>query len=173
MKTLTVSALVCAMIALTRAAALPEGMPENDQTAKSDLVKRGVYCAHGWTECSGRCFRYVPKPMTWAEAERNCLSLGGNLASVHSFLEYHEIQRIIVSASHQHKSTWIGGSDAQQEKKWFWSDGTSFSYVNWCHGEPNNYHGRQHCLHMNYGAQKCWDDVQCSYNKPSVCVKRG
>ncbi|XP_031734843.1 type-2 ice-structuring protein-like [Anarrhichthys ocellatus] len=64
MKTLTVSALVCAMIALTRAAALPEGMPENDQS-ESDLA----YCSEGWTESSGRCFHYIPTPMTWAEAE--------------------------------------------------------------------------------------------------------
>ncbi|XP_075948408.1 ladderlectin-like [Anarhichas minor] len=172
MKTLTVAALVCAMIALTGAAVLPEGMPENDQSAKSDLVKRGVYCSYGWTECNGRCFRYIPRPMTWAKAERNCLSLGGNLASVHNILEYHWIQRIIVSVSHQYKSTWIGGSDAQEENKWFWSDGTSFSYMYWCKGEPNNLRGRQHCLHMNHGAGKCWDDIQCSYEKPSVCVKR-
>ncbi|XP_068569242.1 ladderlectin-like [Cebidichthys violaceus] len=172
MKTMTVSALVCAMIALTRAAALPEGMPENDQTAKSHLVKRGTSCSPGWTEFSGRCFRYIPKPMTWAKSEKNCLSMGGNLASVHSVMEYHEIQRIIMSGSHEYKSTWIGGSDAQEENKWFWSDGTSFGYMNWCDGEPNNQSGKQHCLHMNHGGEKCWDDIDCRYRAPSVCVKR-
>ncbi|XP_075948420.1 ladderlectin-like isoform X2 [Anarhichas minor] len=170
MKTLTVSALVCAMIALTGAAALSEGMPENDQS-ESHLVKREAYCSEGWTEFNGRCFYYNPRPMTWAKAERNCLSLGGNLASVHNILEYQEIQKIIVSVSHQYKSTWIGGSDAQEENKWFWSDGTLFSYMNWCAGEPNN-SGDQGCLQMNSGAGKCGDDIQCSYERPSVCVKR-
>ncbi|KAM6894304.1 ladderlectin-like isoform 3-T3 [Lycodopsis pacificus] len=159
MKTLTVSALVCAMIALNRAA------------AESHQVNTGMCCSD-WTEFNGRCFRYIPTPMTWASAEINCLSLGGNLASVHSMLEYHEIQRIILADSKENKSCWIGGSDAEEEKKWFWSDGTSFGYVNWCAGEPNNQGGDQHCIQMNFSAQKCWDDVQCSYEKQSVCVKR-
>ncbi|XP_075948416.1 ladderlectin-like isoform X2 [Anarhichas minor] len=171
MKTLTVSALVCAMIALTGAAVLSEGMPENDQS-ESHRVKWEAYCSYGWTERGHRCYRYIPTPMTWAEAEKNCVSLGGNLASVHSILEYHWIQRIIASVSHQYKSTWIGGSDAQEENKWFWSDGTSFSYKYWCKGQPSNYNYRQHCLQMNYGAEKCWDDVECSAGRPSVCVKR-
>ncbi|KAM6894260.1 ladderlectin-like [Lycodopsis pacificus] len=141
MKTLTVSALVCAMIALTQA-----------------LSQRRVYCAQGWTECSGRCFRYIPKPMTWAEAER--------------------VERIQTVSDSQYRVTVLDSQlsfekHMTQEKKWFWSDVLLSATVNWCHGEPNNAGGRQHCLQMNYGAQKCWDDVQCSYNKPSVCVKRG
>ncbi|KAM6894296.1 ladderlectin-like isoform 1-T1 [Lycodopsis pacificus] len=172
MKTLTVCALVCAMIALTQAAALPEGMLENDQSAESHLVKREAYCSKGWTECSGRCFRYISTPMTWAKAEKHCVSLGGNLASVHSVLEYEGIQKIILDHSQDNGSTWIGGSDAEEEKEWFWSDGTLFSYMNWCAGEPNNGGGNQHCLQMNYSAGKCWDDVQCSTQKQSVCVKR-
>ncbi|KAM6894306.1 ladderlectin-like isoform 5-T5 [Lycodopsis pacificus] len=159
MKTLTVSALVCAMIALNRA-------------AESHLVKREAYCSKGWTECSGRCFRYISTPMTWASAEKHCVSLGGNLASVHNILEYEGIQKIILDHSQDNGSTWIGGSDAEEEKEWFWSDGTLFSYMNWCAGEPNNQGGDQHCIQMNFSAQKCWDDVQCSYEKQSVCVKR-
>ncbi|KAK9533302.1 hypothetical protein VZT92_008428 [Zoarces viviparus] len=160
------------MIALTRASAVPEGMLEDDQS-ESDLVKRGAYCSSGWTECSGRCFHYIPTAMTWAEAEENCLSLGGNLASVHNTLEYHGIQKIILDFSHASATTWIGGSDAQQDKKWFWSDGTLFNYLNWCRGEPNNQGGNQACLQMNHGDGKCWDDVHCSREIPSVCVKRG
>ncbi|KAM6894308.1 ladderlectin-like [Lycodopsis pacificus] len=128
-------------------------------------------CCSDWTEFNGRCFRYIPTPMTWASAERNCLSLGGNLASVHSLLEYHVIQRIIQSKSHASTTSWIGGSDAEEERKWFWSDGTSFGYVNWCRGEPNNLRHRQHCLLMNFSGGKCWDDEVCNAKRPSVCVK--
>ncbi|KAM6894301.1 ladderlectin-like [Lycodopsis pacificus] len=160
MKTLTVCALVCAMIALTRAA------------AESDRVKREEYCSRDWTESNGRCFRYIPTPMTWASAEKNCVSLGGNLASVHSLLEYRGIQKIIQDKSHASGSTWIGGSDAEEEKKWFWSDGTLLTYSNWCRGEPNNGGGNQDCIQMNFSGGKCWDDVGCNYKKPSVCVER-
>uniref|UniRef100_A0A3B4VJF1 Ladderlectin-like n=2 Tax=Seriola dumerili TaxID=41447 RepID=A0A3B4VJF1_SERDU len=169
---LTVCLLVCAMMALTRAAALPGDMPEKTQT-ESHLVKRSTSCSAGWSLFSGRCFRYVPKPMTWAKAERNCRSMGANLASVHSTQDYHRIQWLILTATHQQKETWIGGSDAQEENIWFWSDGSPFHYSNWCHGQPSHFHGRQHCLQMNYEGQKCWDDVECNVHLPSICVKKG
>uniref|UniRef100_A0A8P4PXN6 C-type lectin domain-containing protein n=1 Tax=Dicentrarchus labrax TaxID=13489 RepID=A0A8P4PXN6_DICLA len=44
-------------------------------------------CPSGWTAFNSRCFLYVPRVLNWAQAERNCQSMGGNLASVHSFQE--------------------------------------------------------------------------------------
>ncbi|XP_067380525.1 type-2 ice-structuring protein-like [Channa argus] len=159
MKILTLSALLCAMMALTRAA-------EN-----SDLVGRYLYCHHGWTEINGACFHYVPKPMTWAKAEKHCQSMGGHLASVQSIYEYHEMQKLTVP--HGYKLTWIGGSDAQEENVWFWTNGDKFAFTNWCKGEPNNLNKSQHCLQMNHSAEKCWDDVGCVAHRPSICANRG
>ncbi|XP_039677804.1 galactose-specific lectin nattectin-like [Perca fluviatilis] len=88
--------------------------------------------------------------MTWAKAERNCQSLGGNLASVHNIFEYREIQRIMATTlSIEYKEAWLGGSDAQEDGVWLWSDSSLFSYQNWCPGQPDNTH--QHCLQMNFG----------------------
>ncbi|XP_051251446.1 galactose-specific lectin nattectin-like isoform X18 [Dicentrarchus labrax] len=182
MKILTLSALLCAMMALTGAdedinsllgqnvlPALPdsEGEPGTEETivalpdtkdgnwtdsfipaGETDYVQSVRSCPSGWTAFNSRCFLYVPRVLNWAQAERNCQSMGGNLASVHSFQEYHEIQRMIVRVSHYSNQAWIGGSDAQQEGYWLWSDGTRFSYSHWCRGEPNNVHG-QHCIQMN------------------------
>ncbi|XP_015257804.1 PREDICTED: type-2 ice-structuring protein-like [Cyprinodon variegatus] len=148
----------------------------DDCKIESDPVKRSVQCSHGWTPLNGRCFRYIPRPMSWAKAEKNCLSMRGNLASVHDIEEYHEIQRLILTSGHEYKQTWIGGTDAQEENQWFWSDGTPFHFTNWCSGEPSNtwnIHGNQHCLQMNYGYRKCWDDLQCSYPRPSLCAIKG
>ncbi|XP_039678378.1 ladderlectin-like isoform X2 [Perca fluviatilis] len=116
MKKLTVFALVCAMTALTGAAAVPEEKTDKDQTADVNLVKRGTNggCSGGWTRFNDRCFFYIPKPMTWINAEKNCESIGGNLASVRNFIEYHELQRLIMTGSHDYKDTWIGGTDAKQ-----------------------------------------------------------
>ncbi|KAL6118239.1 uncharacterized protein ACO6RY_03079 [Pungitius sinensis] len=169
MKTLTVTALLCAVMALTMAAALAEEKPGQEPTAELQLVKRS--CHNRWTRCNGRWFRYIPRAMTWAQAERNCLALGGHLASVHNLWEYRTIQRIILRSSRCHRETWIGGSDAEEEKKWFWSDGTRFDYSNWACGEPNNHWRQQHCLQMNHGGRKAWDDVQCWSKRPSVCAK--
>ncbi|XP_061587686.1 ladderlectin-like [Cololabis saira] len=129
-------------------------------------------CPPGWSAYKGRCLRYIPKPMTWAQAELNCRSMKGTLASVHNIHEYHKVQQIITAASHGYSTTWIGGSDAQQEKLWLWSDGSSFDYSYWCRGEPNNFHGKQHCLQINYSVKKCWDDVHCGVKLPSVCARK-
>ncbi|XP_039678903.1 galactose-specific lectin nattectin-like isoform X2 [Perca fluviatilis] len=177
MKVLIVSLLVCALMALTTAAAVPEAEPGQKieplvQEGKSHIVERSSSCPRGWTRYSGRCFLYVPTAMTWSNAERNCQSLGGNLASVHNVQEYQEIQRLIVKTTFESKETWIGGSDAQQDSIWLWSDGSHFIHVNWCRGLPDNYQGRQHCLQMNYGEGKCCDDVECFTLRPFVCSKK-
>ncbi|XP_030609445.1 ladderlectin-like [Archocentrus centrarchus] len=159
MNMLTVCALVCTIVALAGSA------------AQAHLVKRSLRCGGGWLEFNRHCFYYIAKPMPWARAEKNCISLGGHLASVHNFSEYHEIQRLILSGSHEYKETWIGGTDAQEDSYWFWSDGSTFPYTDWCPGEPNNHKGPQQCLKVNHGAGKCWDDVGCHIKRPSVCAK--
>ncbi|XP_049424668.1 ladderlectin-like [Epinephelus fuscoguttatus] len=169
MKMLIVSALVCAMMVLTRAAAPPEETPQNE--TEIPLVKRSTDCSSDWSFLGGRCYHYVPTLMSWAGAERHCQSLGGNLASVHNSQQYFDIQRLISQVTHKNDPAWIGGTDAQEESQWFWSDGTPFRYQYWCQGEPNNNKGNQHCLQMNYSADRCWDDLQCSNKLPSVCVR--
>ncbi|XP_031592033.2 ladderlectin-like [Oreochromis aureus] len=166
MKLVVVSALLCAMLALITAA---------DPPAKQHVEKR-TYCTcarySGWTKYGNRNYRYINTPMTWAQAQRYCQYMNANLASVHNLWEYRMIQRVIYYATHTYKTTWIGGSDAQQEGYWFWIDGTRFRYAFWCRGEPNNLHRREHCMHMNFTGSKCMNDIPCNYRYPFVCVRK-
>ncbi|XP_041634834.1 type-2 ice-structuring protein-like isoform X2 [Cheilinus undulatus] len=162
MKMLTASSLLCAVMALTTAAALSGAVvPVHDV---------GHSCPGGWNLIIDRCFLYVPREMSWARAEKNCQSLGANLASVHRAEEYHGIKKMISDRTHGHPETWLGGSDSEEEGVWFWSDGSPFSFSYWCRGEPNN-RLKQHCLQMNHGDDKCWDDEKCHHGLPSVCAK--
>ncbi|XP_020513618.2 ladderlectin isoform X1 [Labrus bergylta] len=146
---------------------------EGDVMAEGDklTVQRSSGCSSGWTQYNGRCFLYFPTAMRWADAERNCQSQGGNLASVHSFDEYHFIQRMIARRTGGYPLTWIGGSDAQRERTWLWSDGSHFNFSNWCRRNPNNMFN-QDCLMMNFSRYKCWDDNQCYKYFPFVCAKK-
>uniref|UniRef100_A0A3Q3N4A3 C-type lectin domain-containing protein n=1 Tax=Labrus bergylta TaxID=56723 RepID=A0A3Q3N4A3_9LABR len=153
MKMLTGLLLVCAMMAVTNAAG------------------ESSVCPSGWAQYYGRCFLFVGASMTWADAEMNCQARGGHLASVHRFDEYYFIQGMIVRQTGMYPKTWLGGSDAQQERTWLWSDGSYYNFGYWCPGEPNNQYGNQHCLQMNFGDQKCWDDLQCYSYLPFVCAK--
>ncbi|XP_035985648.1 ladderlectin [Fundulus heteroclitus] len=168
MKLLAVCVLVFSVMAQTRAD--PEPDDGSTDPEEVDLVQRSS-CPPGWSPINNRCFRYVSKPMTWARAERHCLSMGANLASVHDTNEYHQVQSVIKMATYKSDETWIGGTNAQETSIWLWSDGSRLHYTNWCHGEPNNYKGRQYCLVMNYSGEKCWDDQDCSTRLPSVCAK--
>ncbi|CAJ1069652.1 type-2 ice-structuring protein-like [Xyrichtys novacula] len=154
----TVSALLCSMMALTIGAAV-----------QPLVYKKTTSCPCGWTEYLDRCFIYIPEIMTWSEAQKNCQSMKANLASVRSFEEYAAIQKL--TAFNGYRNTWIGGSDSQQEGFWFWIDGTPVTYTNWCPYQPDNL-GEQHCIQMNYGARKCWDDTKCSTLYPSICAKK-
>uniref|UniRef100_A0A3Q3IJR7 C-type lectin domain-containing protein n=1 Tax=Monopterus albus TaxID=43700 RepID=A0A3Q3IJR7_MONAL len=158
MKILTLSAVFGAMLALTRAVALLNdqvelGTGETIPEGQSHAVKRSTSCPWGWSRYRGRCFKYVPTPMTWTRAEQNCLSMHANLASVHSSNEYHAIQQLIVGITHAYDITWIGGYKAHGGRSWLWSDGTSMRYFNWCPKEPNNLGLNQRCIQMNFSGK--------------------
>ncbi|XP_070849387.1 type-2 ice-structuring protein-like [Chaetodon trifascialis] len=153
---LTVTLLVCAMMALSSAAG-------------NNPIIRCSPCPRGWTALNGRCFIYVPTRLTWTQAERYCQGLGGNLASVHNFWEHRVIQTMIKIRTHSYPVTWIGGYDVAREGVWFWTDGTPNKFTYWSVGEPSK---NGYCLAMNYGGQKKFDDQPCSYRNPFVCAKK-
>nr|XP_046237089.1 ladderlectin-like [Scatophagus argus] len=157
MKALTVSTLVCTIVVLASI------------DANALVYRRGTYCPSRWFRSGGRCFYYVSSYLTWVQAEKNCQSMGANLASVHSFKEHRRIRLLIARRTGGYRPTWLGASDCQKEGFWLWSDGTRFDFR--YSGVFNNLNRRQHCLQMNFGAYKRWDDTECWRHLPSVCAK--
>uniref|UniRef100_A0A3P9ID79 C-type lectin domain-containing protein n=1 Tax=Oryzias latipes TaxID=8090 RepID=A0A3P9ID79_ORYLA len=160
MMKLAVLVLVCAAVAQTRA-------DDNVVLEKKGLISRAL-----WTFFGGRRFRYFSSPKTWDEAENFCRSIGANLASVKNSLENTKLLSLINQQKGNYAPTWIGGSDAQKNGVWFWSDGSNYQYTNWCPNEPNNHNGQQKCLQMNFSDRKCWDDVECWIRRPFICIKK-
>ncbi|XP_035985155.1 type-2 ice-structuring protein-like [Fundulus heteroclitus] len=141
-----------------------------DKSGKSHVAKRATSCPGGWTRYGSRCFYYVGASYTWAQAEHYCVARGGNLASVRSSSEYNWLRSYIQSKDCSSKMTWIGGSDGEQERNWFWSDGSRFLFRNWCSSRPSSSRSLN-CLAMNYSSRKCGIDYPCSYRYPFVCVR--
>ncbi|XP_059192277.1 ladderlectin-like [Centropristis striata] len=152
---LTVSLLVCAVIVLAGA--------DDDAAAAPS-------CPELWSEFNGRCFNYVGTERSWTDAEKNCQSMKGNLASVHNDEEFGFLQGMMAEDNSTNPDIWIGGSNCQQDKTWLWSNGQVFFYSNWCDGKPDNEGGSQHCLGMNSTDGSCWNDLDCSSKLPSVCA---
>uniref|UniRef100_A0A3P9JMY0 C-type lectin domain-containing protein n=1 Tax=Oryzias latipes TaxID=8090 RepID=A0A3P9JMY0_ORYLA len=171
MMKLAVLVLVCAAVAQTRADA-PEAASSEPAEEKVVLEKKQLLYHASWTSFRGRHVRYFSSSMTWAEAESFCRSIGANLASVRNHFENTELLSLIKQRQGRYKPAWIGGSDAQTNGVWFWSDGSNYQYTNWCPNEPNNHNGQQKCLQMNFSDRKCWDDVECWIRRPFICIKK-
>ncbi|XP_028973548.2 ladderlectin isoform X3 [Esox lucius] len=126
-------------------------------------------CPDGWDEYSDKCYVYVPIKATWPEAERNCLLLGGNLVSVQDHSEYTFLLSVIEKSSRKDQRAWVGATDAIQEGLWLLSDGSRLNYHNWSEGQPSNYKGQEHCMEMNYGADRGQNDAPCWHAFPFLC----
>ncbi|XDV50455.1 hypothetical protein PO909_019511 [Leuciscus waleckii] len=122
-------------------------------------------CPYGWTNFGLRCYKYFSHSVNWITAEKNCQSLGANLASVHNERENEFLLGLLPSTI-----SWVGANDAVQDGEWLWSDGTVYDYTNWCSEEPNNSGGNEDCLEINWTTNHCWNDASCTSTKNYVCV---
>ncbi|XP_038821911.1 ladderlectin isoform X1 [Salvelinus namaycush] len=177
---LTISLLLCAAVALSGATVLElfqdfeQALHLGAKGAEEGVVaaENRNQCPTGWFQFGSRCFMFVETARSWPLAERHCVSLGANLASLHSSAEYQFLQEVVESKTGGFSTTWIGGFDAVQDRLWFWSDGSEFDYQNWKKGEPNNSGGREPCIVINWGDEYRWNDINCRNIFPSVCSKR-
>ncbi|XP_073325727.1 galactose-specific lectin nattectin-like [Pagrus major] len=85
-----------------------------------------------------------------AKAQLNCIRLGGNLASIHNDGENLVVRGMIKRACGSYVFAWIGLSDAIQEGKWLWTDGSRLVFTRWLRGQPDNHLGKEHCAHINF-----------------------
>ena len=107
--------------------------------------------------------------MNWADARANCLSVGGELASIHSAEQNAEAYALASSLdASSNYYAWIGFNDLTAEGTWAWSDGSTVDYTNWNDGEPNNSaNGNEDCAHI-FGSA-LWNDATCSSTMASIC----
>nr|ACQ99328.1 C-type lectin 14 [Perca flavescens] len=136
----------------------------------SGLLAAYASCPPGWTQFGSRCFAFYMQTKTWLDAETFCLTIGGNLASIHSDAQHKFIRNYTNQVSGGNTQAWIGGSSAVEVFTWLWTDGSKFDYTSWDAGEPNNLGGREFCLLMNWNGHS-WNDWNCDNQAAFVCSK--
>ncbi|XP_030017431.1 galactose-specific lectin nattectin-like isoform X1 [Sphaeramia orbicularis] len=182
MKLLVVFLLVGSMMVLSEGFPEPEPGPEAEPTeereadtesadeesadgdAEHSVVKRATRCPCGWRQFGTLCL-VVNEKMKWTDAQRRCQSIGGNLLSVHNAQQNNHTLSLLGN-----KRAWIAGFDAQEEGQWLNVDGTPFNYTNWCRGQPDNAHGKEHCVEVNFRGRRCWNDFVCTKLLYSICA---
>ncbi|KAH7724408.1 CLEC-50 protein [Aphelenchoides avenae] len=84
---------------------------------------------------SEECYLYKCSQVTWKNAESECVSYGGHLASVPNRTYNALLNRMPNDACAS--SYWIGGNkDFTVADKWAWVDKSAFSFTNWATGQP-------------------------------------
>ncbi|KAJ8008501.1 hypothetical protein DPEC_G00105540 [Dallia pectoralis] len=130
-------------------------------------------CRGEWQRFGSHYFFFDQTQRSWTDSERNCESLDGHLASVHSTEESRFLEELAGGST----ITWIGGNDGgrpemTQPRTWTWTDSTMFNYHEWADGEPNNFNGvRESCIQMNFGDEHRWNDEVCEKDFASICSR--
>ena len=123
-------------------------------------------CQEGWEKNGTHCYYWSSNKMNWTEAEDFCKMKGAHLASVTSsaindYVLEGKARRDLIHL-------WIGGTDAEVENVWKWTDCSSWEFSFWDTGEPNNFGPT--CL--VYRPNNKWDDWKCFNKDRFLCSQR-
>lgn len=108
------------------------------------------------------CYLYVTETSSWTDAEANCASQGGQLASSLTPAENEFIGNSVI----QFDSVWLGakGSGAGG---FVWSDLSPWGWTNWKSGEPGT-SSTPECVFMS-ASTWFWSAYDCDYPLGYVC----
>ena len=111
-------------------------------------------CPEGWHYFSetNSCYKVVEASKTWDEARTACKEFDAELASIPDEATNTFLTTLTTGSS------WIGGYH-DSDKIWKWSDGSVWSYTNWCSGQPtyDTRHVAFNCHWLQDGVGQ-WDD---------------
>lgn len=110
----------------------------------------------------GTCFFLVTGPKIRADAETDCIAMGGHLATIRNAQENATVASLVSATP----SAFLGGTDVVTEGAFVWPDGSAVTYTNWRSGEPNNggvgatY--QEDCIVIQGLLAGVWDDRPCA-----------
>ncbi|NXL50685.1 MRC1 protein, partial [Podilymbus podiceps] len=131
-------------------------------------------CPEDWLLSDNKCFRVFGfnenDTLTWHAARNNCISFGGNLATISKKETQAFLMSLLKNAA---TDAWIGLNDINQEHTYLWTDGSPVDYTNWAKGS-RSYYSKDDCVFMLKNpieqAGK-WKDEECKTSKSYICQK--
>ncbi|KAK0140766.1 Macrophage mannose receptor 1 [Merluccius polli] len=122
-------------------------------------------CPEGYVSWNLNCYRLVQQPDTWERAQQDCVTQGGNLASIDMSYD----QAFVAGAVLQGRAdAWIGLR--RKNTSYSWTDGWPVLFTQWGPGEPSNHVG-EGCVSMHASRffHGTWNDTKCDDAKPYIC----
>ncbi|MBK8254738.1 MAG: hypothetical protein IPK82_19020 [Polyangiaceae bacterium] len=114
------------------------------------------------------CYMQVYTPnSTWSEAQADCFSWGGDLASLSTTAEINTLAPLI---NNTFEDVWIGGHDVDQNGTFAWVSGDPWIYANkqapWAANEPS---GGEDCVEIYKNAKL--NDQGCGVSQNYLCER--
>lgn len=123
-------------------------------------------CKDNFKRFGPHCYFYFSTARDYSYHQMNCMTYGGNLASITS-----EEENDFISELSKNSRSWIGGKLDAMTDKHFWIDGSEWRFTKWRKREPNRTNQRELCLETNFVRPGLWNDHFCHFNKTAVCEK--
>ncbi|XP_077586144.1 galactose-specific lectin nattectin-like [Stigmatopora nigra] len=135
--------------------------------SRRNLQEKGANCCpKGWIRLDHRCFVYQDERRKFADAEKVCQAIGGNLVSIHSLLEYSVVVHIIKGASNNTvDDVWIGLHKSIEENSLFWTDGSPTDFMTF-----NKNISPGECIEIEF-SDVLWDNDNCLDKNRFVCAR--
>ncbi|XP_016965104.1 accessory gland protein Acp29AB-like [Drosophila biarmipes] len=108
---------------------------------------------------------YVEKAnrRNWNAAEESCRLMGGHLATIQNDSEFNAIVKKLEGST----SYWLGLTDVNTEGQFVSvASGKTAAFLKWKSGQPNNLHGRDHCVDIYNGNMY---DSECGEEENYIC----
>uniref|UniRef100_A0A3B4UHI4 Mannose receptor, C type 1b n=1 Tax=Seriola dumerili TaxID=41447 RepID=A0A3B4UHI4_SERDU len=122
-------------------------------------------CADGWSPLFVKLFTESSyKKRTWYEARDYCMTIGGDLLSIHSAAELKMLGSVY--------TVWIGLSAPDPVTGFVWSDGSPLQFQHWEDDAPNNKNNVESCAEFKVNRwmrSGSWNDVHCETYHGWLC----
>ncbi|XP_017265639.1 FK506-binding protein 5 [Kryptolebias marmoratus] len=127
------------------------------------------YCSGKLIE--GKCYQFFKASKTYDDAELFCQnqSPGGHLASIASRSIHRDVMNLMLMQNGGYTRTWVGGRRDVNSNRFFWLDGSKWTYDDWLPGEPNDTAGVEDCVEVLALGNGLFNDYTCWTPQPFIC----
>ncbi|XP_038048132.1 lactose-binding lectin l-2-like [Patiria miniata] len=144
-------------------------------TAGDEMCEASIRGAgpSSWIKWGGKYYKAIIEPLTWSEAKKECIKMGGALVLPQSDEETDFLKTLVLQPGQQRTDLfWINCNDLEEEDTWKCQDGTDeVEYRNWdTHlGSQPDGRGYENCAEVWSGGK--WNDVDCDNLVPAICIR--
>ncbi|XP_053112093.1 dromaiocalcin-1-like [Hemicordylus capensis] len=128
-------------------------------------------CPLNWLAYRSHCYGYFAQELTWQQAETQCRSSGGHLASILDVREHQAIAQYLQRAQRwDDEDVWFGLSFRGQSREWSWADDSPVRYTAWEKYKSSLGLEGEHCAALEESSGfMLWDNDSCYDKNPFVC----